>query len=839
MNISNNGANFIKKEEGLSLKVYVDAKGFAIGYGNNFWENGNKVKKGDSSITKERAESLLRHTLKKFEKIINQTVTVKLNQNQYDALISFVYNVGDGSWRSSTLRQVINKNPNNEKQIRYEFSRWDKGDLGDGKGKVSLKALTKRRKLEADLYFSKAPNNSGSSTTGDDSDAGDSEYSGDESNDVISEDDGGTSNLGNGIEGTDGSEGIVNILKPTIAVDPISINSPDDPALRVRIGKLPFIWFNETQIDLIESFVLSSADFLPILTITFKDGLGYFSNLRFANDDDKLKLFIDSKSELLRPIYAEFKILDYHRLNREVFKIVAVLNVNQMLTAPIESFGNSTSFETLYKIAESSGLGFNTNINNTNDHMNWINPGNRRIEFCKDVVRRSYRGENSFMWGFVDLYYNFNFIDIESQLSINISDQLGVTSNDLGHILDQLNIAGDTSATTVVLSNDRTLNGTSNYFESFKIFNTSTKRSIEEGYASRVKYYDWKTKSFLMFDTETFKSTNSNNLILKSDDETFQKENVRRFWEGKIVDNNAHNNYLYTSRQNISNLNELQKLGIQIILPVPNYNIYRFMKIYIMLINQNMDQINPIFNAKLSGDWLVTESTFFLDDNILKQRIKLVRREAGFSQEEIENGDDKLEVVERGDSDGDYSMSDDYGDYIEPPVNPNYKSKISKEQRQLMVMIYNILIKKGLSKNQAQILVAEIGRENSFISKYMFKSHVDPHRGVNIGMISWQGTRGKKLRNRIKKAGLLKSDDTMVEGVKALEVQVDHILHEMKEMSEYKRTKKLFLQNPDVSYRVGNEVLGNNYIRWRYSDKKYSSGHKNRDMYYNEIRSLT
>lgn len=148
MNTSNNGIEMIKVYEDLSLKPYLcPAKIPTIGYGNTYYEDGTKVKITDKPITIKRAESLFYITLFGFEMAVNKYVTSKINQNQFDALVSFAYNVGIGNFKSSTLLKKVNLKPLDD-NIAYQFSRWNKS-----KGKV-LNGLTKRRKEESNLYFS-------------------------------------------------------------------------------------------------------------------------------------------------------------------------------------------------------------------------------------------------------------------------------------------------------------------------------------------------------------------------------------------------------------------------------------------------------------------------------------------------------------------------------------------------------------------------------------------------------------------------------------------------------------------------------------------------------------
>jgi lysozyme len=99
-----------------------------------------------ATISKEQAEVLLRKELGSIERSINLMVIAKINQNQFDSLVSFCYNLGSNSLRSSTLLKKLNINPA-DKTIKAEFQKWVHAG-----GKV-LKGLEKRRAAEAGLYF--------------------------------------------------------------------------------------------------------------------------------------------------------------------------------------------------------------------------------------------------------------------------------------------------------------------------------------------------------------------------------------------------------------------------------------------------------------------------------------------------------------------------------------------------------------------------------------------------------------------------------------------------------------------------------------------------------------
>lgn len=139
----------IKKFEGCRLTAYADpatgGEPWTIGWGNTFYQDGSKVKRGDK-ITQPDADALLQMTVDRFATKVDGLIHIAVTQNQFDSLISFSYNVGVANLSDSTLLKKVNKNPH-DTSIRDEFMRWTKAN-----GKV-FPGLVKRRKQEADLYF--------------------------------------------------------------------------------------------------------------------------------------------------------------------------------------------------------------------------------------------------------------------------------------------------------------------------------------------------------------------------------------------------------------------------------------------------------------------------------------------------------------------------------------------------------------------------------------------------------------------------------------------------------------------------------------------------------------
>jgi lysozyme len=146
MKISQAGLDLIKRFEGCELEAYQDAVGiWTIGYGHT----GPDVRKG-LKITQVQADAILAKDVERFASGVAANVRVALTQSEFDALVSFAFNVGLTAFRTSTLLKLLNDN-SDRSVVATQFLRWDKA------GDKVLEGLTKRRNAEKELFLSKAP----------------------------------------------------------------------------------------------------------------------------------------------------------------------------------------------------------------------------------------------------------------------------------------------------------------------------------------------------------------------------------------------------------------------------------------------------------------------------------------------------------------------------------------------------------------------------------------------------------------------------------------------------------------------------------------------------------
>lgn len=152
---SSKGKEIIKKWEGMHdgnkktslIEPMADPVGIpTIGWGCTTYEDGRRVTFSDPAITMERCEELLSFHLKKNEDVVKKYVKVPLNQNQFDALVSLIHNIGEGNFRSSTLLRKLNEKCYSCAADQFPLWKFSSGKM--------LQGLLNRRYEEKRLFLS-------------------------------------------------------------------------------------------------------------------------------------------------------------------------------------------------------------------------------------------------------------------------------------------------------------------------------------------------------------------------------------------------------------------------------------------------------------------------------------------------------------------------------------------------------------------------------------------------------------------------------------------------------------------------------------------------------------
>lgn len=425
------------------------------------------------------------------------------------------------------------------------------------------------------------------------------------------------------------------------------------------LGKFPYLVFAYGEKLALEAkdliyFKLVGDEYIPEIQVIFRDPTNKLIDDNFPLDKSIVSLMLRANSDNLMPIRCDFYITNFNPVKGKSSGDDKVYTMKAKLDLPIviknTSFPKMSSFDVLKKIADECLLGFCTNIDETSDIMTWINPGDDFIkEFIPETVSQAYKSDDSFLWAFIDYYYNLNYVDIETELNEDTSNQ--------NTILNTKDTKGTEETVPLILSNHPDKKSTNLFIERWNLTNDSTAINMDIGYEPYIYYFDDLGKDFVQVLLDTISTTgdDKSKIVLKQRNDVVNTnagnvQQKKKYFMGKIDTDNVHKNFIYTQLQNQNNIKSLQKIKINIVLPNPNFELYRFQPVDIVFydlsdmqtkkgksdtdVNQALTNENKI-NNRLSGKWLITGINWIYDQQYLKsggqtvfrQEVTLVRRE--------------------------------------------------------------------------------------------------------------------------------------------------------------------------------------------------------------------
>lgn len=437
---------------------------------------------------------------------------------------------------------------------------------------------------------------------------------------------------------------ISQIDKPTYILPPIEFdtnrNKEADGSYAKNLGFNPFFWYMGYQIQErdITSLSLYHEGLVPKVRISFNDTLGIMKREGFPLDDTKFQIFMNSGSDNLKFIHMRFKLENFQNNRKGNYTITGTIDLNDFYKPAYKSY-TGTSFEALRTVSKELELGFNSNITNTTDSMKWTNTGKLPKEFINEIISHSYISDDSFLIGYIDFNYCFNYVDIEKEWKRDIKNDLNVVSRGIQGALSGEPPTGDEEKLVRLrLTNDASQQATNLYIKKYQLNNASTKQSITKGQFNIAKFYDTFSKSFLIFNIDSLTSEGDKTVILKGapSDKKELESNYRTQFQGRVDLENVHKNYLYAKIQNKVNFDNLARITVELELPNANFNLYRFQKIEITFINQKSGPTNEdVINTRISGEWIILEIIYNWSGGKMSQNLVCARKELGKLPEEI------------------------------------------------------------------------------------------------------------------------------------------------------------------------------------------------------------
>lgn len=411
---------------------------------------------------------------------------------------------------------------------------------------------------------------------------------------------------------------------------------------------LPVVSYYGVQLQQnnIKKLIVDSNKYMPSCYVCYVDEQNVMHDIGFPTDNAKLTIVLPSTNDALANVFMDFKVQKYEvelMRNSNVKKIHmwGICSVESLLVTSYKSY-DKTSYDLVTEVAQETGLGVMSNVDGSNDRMTWINPGLHGHDFLQDVANKAWVGESGYVWSFVDLFYNINYVDVERALSDDIGGIRWVATNIFN--VSNLNKVAKTNDSTVnvpYLTNERSQVGSNIYFTGEQILNQSTDISLKRGYLRNAHFYDvdgnWADRggSYKQYALDTITGSGTgNSVLLKGEpgDVDFYKRNTTNHYLDKIDTRNVYPDFLWAKLQNSENLRDLQKIAMTIVLPIPNFNIRRFEKLKLVFFNSNQGFTNAAVNVKLNGEWLVVGQSFHWSGESLYQQVSLVKRELTYGE---------------------------------------------------------------------------------------------------------------------------------------------------------------------------------------------------------------
>lgn len=421
----------------------------------------------------------------------------------------------------------------------------------------------------------------------------------------------------------------------------------------------PIIKINDFLINSInlDGFEIDCTGFVPTCTVSFYDASNMFTELYYPKEGDVMKIYISpgGKEETWKPIRIDFQILNISEWNDEGtigYTIEGEMKIPSFELQKCEVFKDKTSFEVCREIAKNLKLGFSSNIQSTDDAQVWINNYGTDARFLQRIVSHSYYDENSFMTAYIDPYYYFTFVECNS--IINDADNDGTTIDALPtavylaseiHTNSNYNDVEDRTAPDFLTNSNEYV--TSNIgISDYGVINNSGSIVQQYGYKTYVKYWDDREEEYIVEFITPFISEGANiqHMTVNEKDENAVKNNVKKL-SMRAQTENMHKNYNYAEVCNRLNLIEIDKYGINLMIPGFNPSLTRFQKKYIAIYTQgdmaksemmlteeaekgstDISLKDEVLNTTLSGFYTITGITYQLVESTLCTIVNLRKR---------------------------------------------------------------------------------------------------------------------------------------------------------------------------------------------------------------------
>lgn len=369
----------------------------------------------------------------------------------------------------------------------------------------------------------------------------------------------------------------------------------------------------------IMSFKLDFTRFMPTLRVKVADPNAEIKSKYYPTDGSIIGVYIAPTGEdgTYKPIRLDFIVTSVHESDSiggtilseslSEFEITAELNVPKMFYNR-NCYESGTSWEALRSISEQTGLGFASNVENTQDSQVWLNGYNSIRNFADTITRHAYLDEESFFVSFVDAYYNLNFVEVSrlfSQIPENEECWAYTTAfyeEDNADDMAEMNTVpedeeikeewvGRRHKWWYELNNSKYLSAWTPYFDNYHEKNSSSS-SLFDGYVKYMQSWNWDTREKVEYplsiqnpETEGMLPLNKGHIF---NGEPSELSKNMTSWE-YMGETNEHMNqeYYFAEAHNDMNISDMSKFGLIVELPCINPALTRYSRIKVIVFEKN------------------------------------------------------------------------------------------------------------------------------------------------------------------------------------------------------------------------------------------------------------
>ena len=416
---------------------------------------------------------------------------------------------------------------------------------------------------------------------------------------------------------------IIKILEPTIKTKPIEFSPQYVDGQKIdsageKLGmSSPYIAINTLAFwdTSILKFDLTTDNFLPKCSFIIHDINKGLSN-EFMPIDDIACVFIRSDNTDFSSIRLDFKIISFQKISEDVYSIDSILYIPNLFNDEI--FGHKgTSFSCLKKIAEVLGLGFASNIQDTNDSMYHICSNINYKDFiCDEVMSYIYKDDKSFFICYIDQWYYLTLVEANSLFKKDI--ELNQSSFVNGGA--ELHKEKDKFIELLFLSNLPESDGRPNFINKYEIMNEGGTKAIMNGYRQNVIYYDKDNKNHEQYFVEalTTEGIDADDRVIKGERNEDYTKNIRNIHFESFFLENCHENYCFAKVFNKLNLQEIDKFKVRFYMSGVNFGLMNYMIIPIHISNNDrvyadINGDNNDVSIPLSGNYIISGMNYSYD----------------------------------------------------------------------------------------------------------------------------------------------------------------------------------------------------------------------------------